>query len=199
MSYDQTAEDEQQDPATLPAECVQRRAGGHVRRSLPEPDDECQQRDVERTEDRRDPRRRPSCGSVLRERRRPRRARCRPRRGAGRSPRAPAGTRRRGPRPARARCRARRTAGSRRPCRRRNTSTRGDRRDDCDRGGENGATEGQDDQQDRDEDGRTDRSLTHRRLTRAGQRPNRRCRRANSRSAASNASGPKSGHSASQV
>ena len=42
--------------------------------------------DVERAEDRRDPRRRPSRGSTLRERRRPRRGRCRPRRAAGRSP-----------------------------------------------------------------------------------------------------------------
>ena len=48
-------EDEQQDPATLGAERAQRRAGRHVRGGLAEPDDERQQRDVQRAEDRRHP------------------------------------------------------------------------------------------------------------------------------------------------
>ena len=58
------------------------------------------------------------------------------------------------------------------------------------------AAEGEHDQQDRHEHGGTDRSLTHPPV-RPGQRPKRRWRLANSRSAASKASGPKSGHSAS--
>ena len=61
------------------------------------------------------------------------------------------------------------------------------------------AAEGEDDQQDGHEHGRTDRSLRASVLPRGrlGQRPKRRWRLANSRSAASKASGPKSGQSAS--
>ncbi len=67
-------------------------------------------------------------------------------------------------------------------------------RHDGDGDGQDRAAQGQHDEQDRDKDGRRDGPLAH--ASRPGrQRPNRRWRRANSMSASSKASGPKAGHS----
>jgi hypothetical protein len=64
--------------------------------------------------------------------------------------------------------------------------------------GDDHATEREGDGQGRDEDRRRDRPLAHARVpVPPGQRPKRRCRRANSRMAPSKASGPKSGQSTS--
>ena len=74
---------------------------------------------------------------------------------------------------------------------------RGERGDERDGQREDRAAEREHDEQDRHEDRSADRPLAHHIPPAARQRPKRRWRRANSRSAASNASGPKSGQSVS--
>ena len=76
---------------------------------------------------------------------------------------------------------------------------RGQSSDHGDEDGEHGARDREDDEQDRHEQGGTDRSLAHGPSGVVGQRPKRRCLSANSVMAASNASGPKSGHRVSHV
>ena len=119
-------EHQQQDPAALAAERVERRVGRHDRRRLAEADDERQQRDVERAEDGRHP----GLQAVLRvdprERRRRPPGRSRPRRAAGRCPPGRSGMRHRARRRGRGPSRATRTACSRRRSRSRKTSHRGE-------------------------------------------------------------------------
>ena len=128
----------------------QRRAGGHDRRGVPEPDEEREERDVQRPEDRRHPGREPVVRVLACERRRPRPGRCPTAPRSSPLPSSTSGKARRGRPPAPARCRARqrRVAGA---MQQPEHLERGERRDERDRGGEDGAAEGQDDEQDRDE------------------------------------------------
>ena len=123
-------------------------SGGIGRRRVAEPEDEREQRHVERPEDRRHPGRQAVARIGAGRTRRPRPGRSRRRRAAGRCPRGRSGTRRRGRPRAPGRCRAPGAPGSR-PPQQAEDLERGERRDDRDDRGEDRPAEAQHDEQDR--------------------------------------------------
>ena len=189
-------QDEEQDPAAFGTQPGQRLVGGQVRRGLAEPDDERQERDVQRAEDRRHPGPQTITRIEL-----------------GKGSDGDQGDADTDEEQAAAfeRCWERRVEDDdqrERGAERCEASVAGafeqpedlpGREDghECDGGRHDPSPDGEHDQQDRHEHRCTDRPLLHGLAVRSGQRPKRRCRLANSRSALSNASGPKSGHRAS--
>jgi hypothetical protein len=189
-------EHEQQDPAALAAEERERRARGRLGRRVAEAHDEPEQRGVDRAEHRREPCRQALARIQLRE--------C-PNRGEDRADgdedqAAPVelGCDRAVEHDADgkgdAEHRHRRVAGRAEQA---EHLDRRERRRDHDQGDDPRPAEHEHDEQRRDEDGGAERALAEHLggpvRGRRDQRPNRRVRRANSSSAASNASAPKSG------
>jgi hypothetical protein len=195
------SKDEEGDPTAVGAECRQRRAIRQGRRLVAEPQDEPEQRSVEGAEHRREPRRQPvprvgSGEGPDRGEDRPGRDQQEPARVDGRDDRGIQRERRRehDPEPGEGRI-AR--AGEELE----DLAGREDGRDDDHRHDPRPAEQERDDER-RDQHRRARGSLTEgsgARRRGAVQRPNRRVRLANSSSAASKASAPKSGHRTSVV
>ena len=160
MSYDQTASTRSRIQPRSPPSAFSGASGGHDRRRLAEPDDERQQRDVERAEDGRHPR----LQAVLRVDPRERRDRGQDdpdgdeQQAAALQDLRECGIEHDDEGEDHPERRERRVAGA---LEKLEGLHRGEDRDQRDRGRQDHPAEEEDDQQDRNEHGRTDRSLSH--------------------------------------